>query len=141
MELDDFDLTKFADKGATLELYHPVEFKPFDEVINESTGKPLDAIFIDVLGHDSKEYLDVMREEAKAAQTAGAIDPVESQQRVFARMIKGWSGITRKGEAFDYSVENAQIMLVKYNWIAVQVKAFCEDRANFFLSEKPKAKA
>ena len=87
MELSNFDLTKFAGQGAKLEIYHPVEFKAFNLVTDPETGDKYDAIFVDVLGHDSKEYLDVMRAEGKRAKDTGEIDPVESQQRIFAEMI------------------------------------------------------
>lgn len=136
MELNDFDLAKFASSGAKLELYHPKEFMPLKDVIDPSTGENFDPIFIDVLGHDSKEYVDAIREEGRFAKDSGTIDPLESQQRIFAAMVVGWSGITKDGEAFEYSKKNSILMLEDFNWIAVQVKTFCEDRANFFLSAK-----
>ena len=110
MELTNFDLASMAGDGAELEIYHPKFLVPLKDVINSETKKAYDPIFIKVLGHDSKEYVQAIREEAKIV---GDIDPLESQQRIFAAMVCGWSGITEKGKPFEYSKENAIHMLEK----------------------------
>jgi hypothetical protein len=54
----------------------------------------------------------------------------ESVELIAASTL-GWSGITVKGEAFQFSNENARELYRRLPWLLEQADTFVADRANF----------
>lgn len=132
MEKDSFDLSsldsaKAAEKGFELVLRNP-------KTDAELPGR------IKLLGADSEVYRERARDFARARAARLnklrklSITPEELEAEGIELLVAvtvGWSGITRDGEEFVYSPDNARELYRKYPWIREQVDAAVGDRANF----------
>ena len=119
MDISQFDYQASAEAGYTFALKHP------------ETGEDTD-ITITVLGSDSKEYRKAFTAEVRRANEAeGETDADESNARVYSKCVTGWDGLEENGKAIKCTTENAYRVLERYTWIAKQVAAAVEKRANF----------
>ena len=133
MDLLDYDLAAKAEKGAELELLHPVHYVPFDQI--EIKGEKQKPVKLTILGEDSNQFIEATRELGRMSKAGNELDPLEGNLFIYSRLITGWENIEENGEPLPFSQEKAFYVLKKYNWIAAQVKAFAEKRSNFFLNK------
>lgn len=133
MDLSELDTTAACDKGAEMELKHPV------------TDEPLGA-FISILGSDSKAFQDYMERignEARRkqfiadksrrpiAQESIANSKAEATALLVA-MTTGWRGVEYRGNpVFPFTVENATKLYNEQLWIKRQVDGWIVDLGNF----------
>lgn len=119
MDLSNFDLAAYADKGHTFALKNPY------------TGEDTD-IKITVVGADSRKYrqarVDAVRASAKSDHT---LDSDDFNSIVYSRCIIGWEGVEDEGKAVKLTVDNAEKLLNKYLWMIDQIGEEVEKRANF----------
>ena len=129
MDFDDLDLSAQAEKGATLELRHPVT----DEVLTGADDKPLT---ITVLGSDSPTFKRVVGDLAQAAQGRKKFTMAEQERNavnILARATTGWSdNWVWGGEPFEFSAENCRKLYADRPWARSQVDEFIADRSRFF---------
>ena len=128
MDLKDLDVVAAANRGADVELVHPI------------TREPLDAT-ITILGRDSDEYRAAISEQArKRAQSRnkGAISFAEADDGAMEILVActiGWDGIVENGDPIQFSLAEARRIYKKYPWIREQVDEALADRALFLPSK------
>ena len=132
VDLADLDTTAACDKGAEIELRHPV------------TNEPL-GIFVTVLGKDSsafKEYMrtainDKLRKEAMAKKRGKDIDPATyeaAESETIDLLIVctvGWRNMVMGGKQLEFNVPNARTVYSTYSWIRKQVDEGISNLENF----------
>jgi hypothetical protein len=127
IDLSQLDSAKGAEKGFTLTLRHP----------KTDAELPWQVM---LLGADSEAYKDRAREFARARAARFTklrkmqISPEELEAEAIELLVvatTGWQGMTRDGQPFEYSNDNARELYRKYPWIREQVDAAVGDRANF----------
>jgi hypothetical protein len=118
------------------------------DAIKEAQEQGADLIFVDpITGEPTGVVVKILSPESdkvKIAQRAINNKFLEKQKRkdkiedredllisTLAATIAGWSGLTDNGKPFEYSTQNAKLLLEKYSNFLEQVKAFVEDRNNF----------
>lgn len=140
LDLSTLDTTAACDKGAEIELLHPV------------TNAPL-GIFISVLGKDSTTFKEYLRQKinedirrSAMAKKAGKQEPMrlieESESRGIELLVVctlGWrtgdkSTITFKGNDLEFNVPNAKLLYESLSWIKEQVDNGLGDLENFMKS-------
>ncbi|WP_448508784.1 hypothetical protein [Immundisolibacter sp.] len=121
-DIAELNTVKACDKGAELELLHPV------------TSEPL-GIFIKVLGKDSTVFRDHIRDsvndrirrEQMARKRGKDIEPttVEKAESEAVDLLVlctlGWRNMIMNGEAVEFNVPNARRIYTEYPWIRKQV--------------------
>lgn len=131
-DLATLDTTAACDKGAEIELLHPV------------TQEPL-GVFVTVLGKDStvfKEYLretinDKLRREAMAKKRGRdpEVPTYESAEDETVKLLtlctRGWRNMVVAGKELEYNVANAQKLYTDYAWIRKQVDDGITNLENF----------
>ena len=129
MDFDDLDLSAQAEKGATLELRHPVT----DELLLGSDDEPLT---ITVLGAGRTTFKRAVNEIQQANSTRKKITAAEQERNTvnaLARATIGWSdNWVWGGEPFKYSAENCRKLYSERSWARSQVDEFIANRARFF---------
>ena len=137
MDMSRLNLEVFAEKGATMELLHPVDN---DVLTTEENGKG-EPITISLLGSDSKAFKNKSRELARRRVAKyqksrnKSVDHTVSDEEASELLVActtGWSGIVVDGEQVEFSEEAAMDLYCKNSWIREQVDAFVGDRASFF---------
>lgn len=135
LDIAAFDTVAASNKGAEIELKHPV------------TMEPLGA-FVTVLGKDSDIFRQAFRRKvnAKLARDAMAkkrgkdVEPptVEDSEAdgldLLVACTTGWRGLTDGGEPLEYSPEAARNLYTRAPWIRLQVDEAIGDLANFMKS-------
>lgn len=125
MQLDDIraNLTD-QDKGRVLDLAEPF------------TGK-LTGMRFWIVGPDSdtarRAQLALVDELAEAADSDGrvsAADREKARLNCLARHVLRWEGIEDGGQPLSFSTKNL-LVLLRVQWVQVQVDAFAGDRRNF----------
>ena len=133
-----FDLQAAAEKGAWLQLLHPVS----GEELGVDAGKPTRIL---IKGADSMSYEEAaartvaMRSKTtnpkRKVTTKGLLDAsnklAKAQSEELAAVTMGWEGIEWDGEVFEFSQENAEKLYNEYRWIRDQVMEFFGDRTNY----------
>ena len=128
MDLKDLDVVAAANRGADVELVHPITREPLGSTIT-------------ILGRDSDEYRAAVAEQArKRAQSRnkGAISFTEVDDGaldILAACTTGWSGIVENGEPVQFSPAEARRIYKKYPWIREQVDEALADRSLFLPSK------
>lgn len=133
IDLNDFDLSESAEKGAEMELEHPVS----GEVIRDDDGNP---VVFSVMGMDSSAYRNKQREiqnRRMAKMMKGKNNnPMLSDAdacELLAACTKGWSdNLELNGEVLKFSEKAALKLYMDYHWIREQVDSFIGDRENFY---------
>lgn len=125
LDLGELDLVAAADRGATLNLLHPVT--------GRSTGAKLK-----ILGSDSEAYrrnLRTIRDKVASSPDAEPTDPdrqaITQLARLAAASVAGWDGVVF-GQPLVFSLDQAIALFVARPWIIEQVAAFRDTRSNFF---------
>ena len=133
-----FDLQSAAEKGAWLQLLHPVS----QDELGVEEGKPTRIL---IKGADSMSYEEAAaRTVAKRSKTTNpkrkvttrslldAADKLgKAQAEELAAVTLDWENIEWDGEAFEFSEENAVKLYKEHRWIRDQVMEFFGDRANY----------
>lgn len=136
-DLSALDTGAGSDKGAEIELKHPV------------TKKPL-GIFISILGKHSQTFRDVvkdrqneaLRKRALAERQGGDVEPVSAEEMEAAATdllvvcSTGWRTVTKdakgevisetptitfEGKALEFNVPNARLIYSRLIWLRTQV--------------------
>lgn len=132
LDLSSLDTVAACDKGAKIELRHPV------------TNEPL-GVFITVLGRDSQAFRDHMRtaindrlRRESVAKRRGREPDLMTVEVGEAEAIDllvvctvGWEGVTYKGQPLEFSVPNAKTLYADLPWVRSQVDAAIGDLENF----------
>lgn len=137
MDLSTLNIDETAEKGADLQLLHPVDREP----LLQEDGTP---ITIKLLGSDSKAYREISREISRKRMNSMArsrnkdVDftpTVEQACDILSACTVGWKGVIVNGEKLKFSKEEAYKLYHAHSWIRDQVDLFIGDRANFFTSK------
>lgn len=119
-----FDLSLFdtkikSEQGEEVQIVHP-------------THGATD-IRIRVLGRDSekvKAHIKRMNLRRNAGRTVNKNEEREGAE-FLASITLGWSGITRNGEPYEHTHDNAVDLYMNYDLVSTQVAAFVFDQTNF----------
>ncbi|MDB6454693.1 hypothetical protein [Falsirhodobacter sp. 20TX0035] len=133
MDLADFDLTAAADRGADMQLEHPVTGEP----LVTDTGEE---ITIRLLGNDSREFRAALSDlaEKQAGKKRQSLAAAEAHSvDLLARLTLGWQGIVYKGVPLEFTRENAAMLYRERPFIREQIDRFIGNRGNFFGNGKP----
>lgn len=132
MDFKDFDLTVHADRGAVLQVRHPVY-----------PTQNLEGVTITLLGNDSsarKRRLAAIKQKAANDPKSATADVISEQfNESIIESVIAWTGIELDGVALECTKENVRKLLENpgYEWLKNQIDSFISDRRNFFLrSEK-----
>lgn len=132
MDLAKLDLVEHANKGAVMEVMHPIT----GENLLDREGK---AVTITLLGADSSQMRNEMSDRArkqlakKQTKQIPSIDDAESASaELLSAITVSWSGIEENGELIQCNRENAKTIYTKYGWLRLQVDSFVSDQSNFF---------
>lgn len=132
MDLAKLDLVEHANKGAVMEVMHPIT----GENLLDREGR---AVTITLLGADSSQMRNEMSDRArkqlakKQTKQIMSIDDAESASaELLSAITVSWSGIEENGEPIQCNRENAKTIYTKYSWLRLQVDSFVSDRSNFF---------
>lgn len=122
-DIAQLDVGSCAEKGALLELRHPVS--------HELLG-----VRIWLQGADAPSYRQVVRRQIDQQITEGKADlsADEMEGRHVARLAAAtlkWENVTYHGQSLDCSSENARKIYREQLWIREQVARFVEDRSCF----------
>ena len=131
MDLEELDLGRDSQEGATLHLKHPVT-----GVLLYHGEVPQT---ITVVGGDSprwrKGQFDVYRRRVKESRRNNGTVPPEALEKEAIELLVngtiGWTAIILNGEDVPFSREAATRLYTKFSWIREQVDEFIGDRANF----------
>ena len=121
-DIAELDTTKACDRGAEMELVHPV------------TGEPL-GIYITILGKDStvfREHIreavnDRLRREQLARKRGKDLEPetVEKSELEAIELLtlctKGWRNMVMGGQELEFTPSNVRKVYTDYPWIRKQV--------------------
>jgi hypothetical protein len=121
-DIAELDTTKACDRGAEMELVHPV------------TAEPL-GIFITILGKDStvfREHIreavnDKLRREQIARKRGKDLEPdtVEKSEQESIELLtlctKGWRNMVMGGHELEFTPANVRKVYSEYPWIRKQV--------------------
>lgn len=127
LDLSSLDTKEASEKGAVLEVLHPIE------------GTPL-GIKITLAGADSDIYrtawrkmVDKMSQRQRPGQRLNFAfkDQDEGDLDVQATCTLAWEGVLVDGQEIACSKENAKELYRRFPWIREQVVSFMGDRANF----------
>lgn len=126
LDLESLDVAAAAERGASMTLLHPV------------TGAALD-VKMTVLGGDAPAYRANLRKIRDATAARPETEPTEqdaisvlAHARNAAAAVTGWSGVVYGGKTMPFSLDNAVELMRQRSWVADQVAAFRDRRANFF---------
>ena len=125
-DLAAFDLAGPSEKGATMELLHPV------------TGAKLH-VSMEVMGSDAPKFRknlrqlrDILARTPDDEDMDQDVKDVLAEARISACAVKAWSGVVYQGEAMPFTFDNAVKVFSGLPWIGQQVALFRSSRANFF---------
>ena len=127
MDLSKLDTKPLAEKGTDLTLLHP------------GTGEPLD-IVITLMGSDSKAYRAVQHEiqnqniKATKPKADFSKDRESGVIKRLAAVTGSWVNMENNGEPIECTPDNAEMVYSDFRWMADQVVAHVENRANFLPS-------
>lgn len=128
-DLDNLDVSADAEKGATLEIRHPVT----DEVLRDDAGNPLT---ITLMGADSRTFKRAVNDIQMASSARKKVSAAEVERNTvdaLARATVGWSdNWTWGGKPFAFSAENCRKLYAERTWVRSQVDEFVADRSQFF---------
>ncbi len=126
LDLSAFDLRSGAEKGAKLQLLHPVS----GDAIN---------VCIVMRGADAPSYRQVIRgqidqqiSEGKTELSAAELETCHVERLAAATL--SWKGVVYEGAELACTAANVKRLYSEQLWIREQVARFMEDRAHF-LSE------
>ena len=128
MDFADLDLGSNADRGADMQVRHPVTEEP----LFTDDGKP---ITIHLLGTDSAEFRNGVKDIANRSAKRKRPSFNETERNtveLLARITTGWHGIVLNGEPLKFTRENAEMLYRDRPWLREQADEFAGDRANFF---------
>lgn len=121
-DLASLDTAGACDKGAELELRHPVT--------SEGLG-----VFITLAGVDSAAFAKAQRDCQNARirnQRPVTIQDIEKENlHTLAACTIGWRGLEEGGKAVAFSHAAAVDLYGRFPWIREQVNAFIGNRGNF----------
>lgn len=127
-DLDRLDVVSAANEGAEFELVHP------------TTAEGL-GIHVSVIGRDSDEFRRLTAAQARRRVQRMAkggrnkmqdVEEIEAENiELLAASTRGWRGMVNKGQAVEFSRENAVQIYAKYPWIREQVDFAIGDRSLF----------
>lgn len=122
-DIAELALDSRAEKGALLDLRHPVSHKPLN-------------VRIWLRGTDAPSYRAVVRQQIDQQITEGRaeLSAAELEARHVARLVAAtirWEGVSYQGQSITCTPENVQKLYREQLWIAEQVARFVEDRAHF----------
>ena len=131
MDFGKLNLTKNADRGAVLNVLHPI------------TGEPIEGVTVTLLGKDSTLYnrkLAELRQSLKISKTDVSVEIVnESLLDIKVAAVVAWTGIELADDAgklapLPCTPENVRLILADtgYKWLSDQIEVFIDNRANFF---------
>ncbi len=141
LDLDSLDTVAACDKGAEIQLNHPVTKLPID-------------IYVTVLGKESTVFRSYVKETANARVRADALatkrgkdtviptveDADERAIELLLLCMVGWrqadgegfkNSITYKSNELLFNVPNAKLMLETFPWFRLQVDTAIGDLENF----------
>lgn len=135
LDLSALDTVAACDKGARIELRHPVT--------SEALG-----VFITVLGKDSQAFRDHLRtainerlRKEALAKKRGREPDVMTVEVGEAEAIDllvvctvGWEGVTYKGQPLEFNVPNAKTLYADLPWVRKQIDEAIGDLENFMTS-------
>jgi hypothetical protein len=126
MDFSTIDLAANAERGADIQLEHPVTEEP----LFTDDGQP---VTIRVLGQDSREFRAAVTALAeKANKGKQTLEKTEAMAvDLLSRVVIRWNGIIWEGKPLDCTPENVRMFLTKFPPIRRQIDAFIADRANF----------
>jgi len=135
MDLSQFDTVSAADRGASLQLSHPLTGAP---LVDEASKQP---VTINVLGADSHKYTDLLHRAKNKARAALAkhgkkavrtAEETEAEElEVAVKCTVGWSYVSWQGQPLPFSEANARMLYTERPWVLEQVQEFMEDRTNY----------
>lgn len=130
MDFADFDSKRRSDEGVALTVLRPDNGEP----MRTAAGEP---VTVTIAGRDSRRYRRAERamiQRRLANPDVEMTDEVVEQERarILADCVVSWSGVTLEGAELECTADNAQMMFIRFPWLADQVDAFQARRANFF---------
>lgn len=132
VDLTALDTVGAANRGAELQLKHPL------------TQEPLDA-FITILGRDSDTFQQAFRRKVNARAAREAItrkrgrdvepptleDHEADALDLIVACTTGWRGLSQGSDPLDFSADAARTLYTSHPWIKAQVDAAMSDLAVF----------
>lgn len=132
LDLATLDTVAACDKGAEIELRHPV------------TTAPL-GVFISIVGRDSSVFKEYIRNRVNDKLRRDALDKKRGRDEVVPTMEEseaesielvtlcttGWRNVTYKGTELAFNVANALMLYAEMPWIRRQVDEAIGDLENF----------
>ncbi|MEH6495969.1 MAG: hypothetical protein V7740_09530 [Pseudomonas marincola] len=122
-DIAELDVGTCAEKGAKLELRHPVSH----EILGVSLW---------LRGTDAPSYRQVVRRQIDQQITDAKADltAVELENRHLERLVAAtlkWENVSYHGQALQCTAVNAEKVFREQIWIREQVTQFVEDRGHF----------
>lgn len=127
MDISKLNMTEHADRGAQLQLLHPVD------------KTPLEGVTVTLLGADSTLYrnrLAAWRGKFMSSNKAPALNDAEEQaMECRVACTVSWQGMELGGKPYECTPENVRELYSNpgYSWLVEQVDAFIQERSNFFV--------
>lgn len=125
IDLSSLNATEYADKGAKMQVVHPV------------TGEPIEGMSITLLGKDSTVYnqrIAAAKRKAAKAKKYGIEDAEDDALSNRIACTVAWEGMVFNGEPLECIPDNVRKIYADdgFRWLVDQVDAFQRDRSNFF---------
>ena len=138
-DLSEMNLSRSADEGAVMTLYHPVNGEP---IIDDTTGQPWT---ITLAGQDSERFrkatqANTNRRLSMRRGRPGQITAQELDNEALELLVActlSWSGITLELQPLAFEPNNVRKVYRDFPWVREQVDAFIGDRANFSTPSRP----
>jgi len=127
MDISKLNLTEHANRGAELQILHPVN------------KTPLDGMTITLRGADSTLYRQRLAEWRRkflnTNKVPGVSDAEEQAMECRVACTVKWKGMELNGKPYECTPENVRELYSNpgYSWIVEQVDAFIQERSNFFV--------
>jgi len=127
MDISKLDMTEHANRGAQLQVLHPVN------------KTPIEGMIITLLGTDSTLYRQrfaAWRQKFINTNNVPGINDAEEQaMECRAACTVNWKGMERDGKPYECTPQNVRELYSNpgYSWLVEQVDAFIQDRSNFFV--------
>jgi len=99
--------------------------------VEDEFGNQTDAVLY-IVGIDSPTWRQITHDiTKKMVFDDGETDDIDLRAYNLSKAVKGWEGLSDSDSDFEYSENNAFLLLKKAPYICTQIDSFISDRANF----------
>jgi hypothetical protein len=116
MDLSNYDLRSYAEKGFDLTVKDPLSSKDTD-------------ITVAIVGSDSRAYRAAKSEAFRLAAEGADSDKISAA--MYSKCVTGWSGLMLGENEVEFSEDKALEIFEKFPWLMDQVGLAVEKRSNF----------